>query len=166
MKQSLEQMINLLREQKELLADMLELSHEMRATIVGVRDKKLDDLVRQERAALRKMNAIQSSVAELLTGLAAKLGLKGDVTVGGIVSRVPEAEGSAIKLLQEELKEMLYEFVELSGENQELIDAHFDNMDAVLNLIEGDDQLNNFYGGDGNYASEKASASGIFDNQA
>jgi hypothetical protein len=167
LRQSLEKTADLLREQIELLADITKLSHEMRTVMVSADMSPFNDLVRQERAAISKMNATQRELVSLLPVVSAELGL-GDIeaTLGDIINHAKPEEHSVILPLQRTLKKELNEFLELSNATREVVDLHLECSEILMNFAASEeDPLNNFYGGDGNAAPERMKA-GIFDSKA
>ena len=168
MRQLLADLCGLLSEQKSVLEDMLRLSHEERRVIIGGEAELLEDVVRRELKALSKLNAIEKKRTELHEAISKQFGLPvGDLNVSSIARRAEPDERAAIKKLQTELTALLKQHTEMNMENRELIKAHIEYTDAmVYAMVDPEDPLNNFYGGDGKAAPERKKSTGFFDGRA
>jgi len=165
---SFEQLINLLQEQKKLLTDMLKHSHQIRTIVVGASEERLDSAVRKNLGMIREMKTVGKKQAELLSIVAAELGLgQNEITISAVIAHAGPKERSIVQQLRDELKTGLYELAEMNVINQELIDEHLDYAEIMLEyLAVEDDPLNNFYGNDGGTAPEGARSAGFFDANA
>ena len=168
MRASLGELCNLLIEQKAILERMMELSVEERRVILSGETSLLEDVVRQELRELSKLNAKEKKRAALHKDISVELGLpETDVTVSAIAERVEPDERAAIKKLQTELTALLKQHTDLNTENRELIKAHIEYTEAMLDImVDSEDPLNNFYGGDGKAAQERKKSTGFFDGHA
>ena len=168
MRQSLADLRGLLLEQKSILENMLELSQEERRIIVGGEADKLEDIVRQEMRLLSKLNAIEKRRIAMNPVISAEFGLpENDITVTAIAERAEPDERETIKSLQSELNRLLRQHTELNKENRELIKAHIEYTDAMMDImVDSEDPLNNFYGGDGKAAQDRKKSTGFFDGHA
>lgn len=168
MRQTLEDLYKLLLEQKQLLEVLLELSLEERRIIVSGEAPKLEEVVIKEMRSLSKLNAIEKKRLALHPAIAADIGLTEDeLTVSEIAERADPEERATLRNIQVELTELLKRHKELNKENRELIEAHFEYTDAVLDLIvDFEDPLNNFYGEDGKTTSDRKKTTGFFDGHA
>ena len=169
MRQSLEQLCGLLEEQKGVLESMLELSLEERQIIICGDADRLDGIVRQKHRGVSKLGALEKKRMAILPDVERDLRLPqgGGTTVSLVAKRAEPGEREVIGKLQEELTALLKRHTALNKENHELIKSHFDYADAMLNLmVDPEDPLNNFYGGDGKAAPERKRTTGFFDGQA
>ena len=168
MRQSLETLYSLLLEQKQLLEGLLELSREERRIIISGEASKLEAVVVREMRELSKLNAIEKKRLELHPVIAEEIGLtENDLTVSSIAERSDPDERTTLKNIQFELTELLKQHKDLNSENRDLIEAHFEYSEAVLDLIvDFEDPLNNFYGEDGKTASDRKKTTGFFDGHA
>ena len=168
MRQVLNDLCDLLNEQKVVLESMLKLSQEERRVIVGGEAELLEDIVRSEFKELSKLNAIEKKRVKLHELISAELGLpaKG-LNVSSIVERADPDERGVIVNLQTELTALLKQHTALNMENRELIKAHLEYSDAVLDLmVDSEDPLNNFYSNDGKATPDRKKATGLFDGRA
>ena len=168
MRGSLEELKGLLVEQKSVLTDMLELSREERRIIISGEAEKLEDIVRQEMRTLSKLNAIEKRRTALHHDISAELGIpENDVTVSAIVEHAEPDERDVFKELQAELTVLLKRHTDLNKENRELIKAHIEYTDAMMDiLVDSEDPLNNFYGGDGKTSQDRKKSTGFFNGTA
>jgi len=158
----------LLLEQKSVLEIMLELSREERQIIINGESEKLEDVVRRELRELSKLGAIEKKRTALHNAIAAEFGLpEQGLTVSAIAERAQPDEREAIVKLQKELTAIISQHTLLNTENRELIKAHIEYSETMLDMMVGtEDPLNNFYGGDGKAAPEKKKTTGFFDSHA
>lgn len=168
MRQALEDLYGLLLEQKALLEILLELSREERRIIISGEASKLEGVVISEMRELAKLNAIEKKRLALHPTLAAELNLtENDLTVSDIAEHAEPDERVILKNMQVELTTLLKQHKDLNIENRELIEAHFEYTDAILDLIvDFEDPLNNFYGEDGKTTADRKKTTGFFDGRA
>jgi len=168
MRQSLSELCILLQEQKEVLGNMLELAKEERIIIVGGESEKLENVIRLEIKELNKLGAIEKKRLALHQVIAAELGIQGDeITVSKIAEKAQPEEREAIRQLQTELMPIIEEHAAVNMENRELIKAHIEYSETMLELMVGsEDPLNNMYGGDGRAAPDKKKMTGFYDGHA
>jgi len=168
MRKVLEELCALLTEQKSVLADMLELSKQERQVIIASDAEKLEEVVRLQFKELSKLGRIERSRLALHKAMAAELGLpEGELTVSAIAERAQPDEREVIVALQEELTDVIGQHSVLNKENRELIKSHLEFSETMLDfMIEPDDPLNNFYGGDGRAAEDRKKSTGFFNGQA
>ena len=168
MSHSLEELCGLLAEQKSVLEKMLELSFEERRIIIGDEASLLEGIIRQELRELSKLGAIEKKRTALHKDISAELGLpENEITVSAIIERAEDGERDAIKKLQTELTALINQHTELNMENRELIKAHIEYSESILDLmVDSEDPLNNFYGGDGKAAQDRKKSTGFFDGHA
>jgi len=168
MRQTLSDLCALLREQKEVLSNMLALAKEERQIIISGESDKLEDVIRLELKELNKLGAIEKKRLLLHKVIATELGLQDeDVTVTKIAEKAQPDERDEIKKLQTELIPLIEEHSAVNMENRELIKAHVEYSETMLELMVGaEDPLNNMYGGDGKAAQERKKATGFYDGHA
>ena len=164
MRKVLEELITLLLEQKGVLLNMLDLSREERRVIMNGETEKLEDVVRLEVRELSKLGAIEKKRAALHKAIATELNLPdNDVTVSAIAKRATPDEREVIVKLQSELIALISQHSEINTENRELIKAHLEYSEAMLELmVDSEDPLNNFYGGDGRVSTDRRRSTGFF----
>jgi len=136
---------------------MLELSQEERRIIIGGESDKLENIIRQELRELSKLGALEKKRMALNSRTASELGLPvQDLNVSAIAERVADDEREAIQELQRELTDLIARHKALNVENRELINAHLEYSEMMINLmVDSEDPLNNIYGGDGKTPQEK-----------
>jgi len=168
MRQSLADLCTLLLEQKDVLSRMLELAKEERQIIIGGESEKLEDVIRLELKELNKLGAIEKKRLSLHKVIATELGLGDDeITVSNIAEKSEPDERDAIRKLQTELMPLIEEHSSVNNENRELIKAHIEYSETMLDLMaESEDPLNNMYGGDGRASPERKKSSGFYDGHA
>ena len=168
MRQTLADLCILLQEQKEVLGNMLELAKEERQIIISGESEKLENVIRLEIKELNKLGAIEKKRLALHQIIAAELGLQDDeITVTKIADKAQPEERDAIRKLQTELMPIIEEHAAVNMENRELIKAHIEYSETMLELMVGsEDPLNNMYGGDGRAAPEKKKTTGFYDGHA
>jgi len=166
--QTLGQLIALLKEQKSVLEAMLETSWEERRVIMNGESSRLEEIVRRGFGELKKLNAIEKKRAALHPVIAMEYGLpESGVTISAVAERATPSERETLMKLQVELTSLLRRHSDLNKENRELIEAHFEYTEAMLNLmVDSEDPLNNFYGGDGKAPPERKKTTGFFDGRA
>ena len=168
MRKALEELCALLIEQRDILGDMLKLSQEERQVIIDADHAKLESIVRLELKELSKLGRVEKKRAALHDAIAQEFGLSGqNITVTAIAERAEPDEREAIVALQKQLTDLISRHSELNLENRELIKSHLEYSEAMLELmVEPDDPLNNFYGGDGRAAGDKKKSTGFFSGHA
>ena len=168
MRQVLRELCDLLNEQKGVLEEMLRLSEQERKIIISGEADKLEGIVKLEFRELSKLGAIEKKRMELHKTISEELKLPAkDLNVTVIAQRATPDEREAIKKLQIDLTELIKQHTALNTENRELINAHLDYSEMMMNLMVGsEDPLNNFYGGDGKATEEKKKSTGFFDGRA
>jgi len=147
---------------------MLVLSREKRRIIVECETEKLEQVVRLEMRELSKLGGIEKKRAALNKALAVQLDLpENDITVSAIASRLQPDECDAITDLQKVLTTLIEQHAQLNAENRELIKAHLEYSEAMLEVMtDSEDPLNSFYGGDGKVAKERKKTTAFFNGQA
>jgi len=167
MRQTLADLCILLQEQKEVLGNMLELAKEERQIIIGGESDKLENVIRLELKELNKLGAIEKKRLALHAVIADELALDGDITVSKIADKAEPEEQAAIKTLQKDLMPLIEEHAVINKENRELIEAHMEYSETMLELMVGsEDPLNNMYGGDGKAAPDRKKTTGFYDGHA
>ena len=168
MRPILDELYNLLLEQKSLLETLLELATEERRVIISGEADLLEDVVRKELKELSKLNAIEKKRAALHPQLSAEFGsAEKEITVSAIAARMAPDERETFKKLQTELTALLSQHKELNMENRRLIESHIEYSDAMIDLmVDSEDPLNNFYGEDGKAAPDRKKTTGFFDGKA
>jgi flagellar biosynthesis/type III secretory pathway chaperone len=168
MKLVLKELIDLLIEQKSALSNMLELSQEERRIIISGETEKLENVVRLELRELSKLGAIEKKRTALHKSIATALDLpSNDITVSSIARRAKPDEREAIIKLQSELTNLIERHTSINEENSELIKAQLEYSEAMLELmVESEDPLNNFYGGDGKAAPARKRSISYFNSHA
>jgi len=168
MRQTLADLCALLEEQKAVLESLLELSKEERQIIIGGESDKLENVIRLELRELNKLGAVEKKRMELHKVIAEELGLPAEeLTVSKIASMSQPDESDAIKKLQTDIMPLIEEHAALNLENRQLIEAHIEYSETMLELLVGsEDPLNNMYGGDGKAAPDRKKATGFFDGHA
>jgi len=168
MRSTLVDLCNLLQEQKAVLESMLELAKEERQIIISGESAKLENVIRLELKELNKLGAIEKKRLALHSVIAQELGLQDDeITVSNIADRADPDERDAIRKLQTELMPIIEEHTAVNMENRELIKAHMEYSETILELmVDSEDPLNNMYGGDGKAAPDRKKAKGLYDGHA
>ena len=167
MRQTLTDLCNLLQEQKEVLGNMLELAKEERRIIIGGESDKLENVIRLELKELNRLGAIEKKRLALHSIIAAQLAIDGDITVSKIAEKAQPEERSVIQKLQKELMPLIEEHAAVNIENRELIKAHMEYSETMLELmVDSEDPLNNMYGGDGRATPDKKKSTGFYDGHA
>jgi len=168
MRQVLSDLCGLLEEQKSILENMLKLSQEEKRVIISGEAELLEDIVRGEFKELSKLNAIEKKRVKLHELISAEFGLPVQgLNISSIAQYADTDERELIIGLQTELTTLLKQHTDLNMENRELIKAHLEYSDAVLDLmVDSEDPLNNFYNNDGTAAQDKKKATGLFDSRA
>ena len=163
----LEDLRKLLLEQKTVLEELLGLSLEERQIIISGEAAKLEDVVRREFKGLSKLGALEKKRLLLHKDISAELGIPEDeITVSAIAERAEPGERETLSGIRDELLAMAQKHSEVNSENRELIKSHLEYSEMMLNLmIEPDDPLNNFYGGDGRTANDSKKSTGFFDGR-
>jgi len=167
MRQTLADLCTLLQDQKDVLGNMLALAKEERQIIINGESNKLENVIRLELKELNKLGAIEKKRLALHGVIAAELGLQDDITVTRIADKAQPDERDEIKKLQEELMLLIEEHSSVNLENRELIKAHMEYSETMLELMVGsEDPLNNMYGGDGRAAPDRKKSTGFYDGHA
>ena len=168
MRQLLQDLFDLLVEQKTALENMIGLSYEERHAIIRNDSEEIEKIVHKELRELSRLGAIEKKRAALHPAICDELGLPATgVTVSAIASSAMPDEREAYKKLQTELTQLIDRHTNLNLENRELIKEHLEYTESVLELmVDPEDPLNNFYGGDGKAVREKKRSTGFFDKQA
>ena len=168
MRQTLSDLCGLLQEQKEVLGNMLALAKEEQQIIITGESDKLEDVIRLELRQLNKLGAIEKKRLSLHKTIAAEFGLPDeDITVSKIAEVAEPDECEAIRKLQTELMPLIEEHASVNMENRELIKAHVEYSETMLDLMVGsEDPLNNMYGGDGKAAPDRKKTTGFYDGHA
>jgi len=168
MRASLNELCALLTEQKAVLNDMLKLSEEERRVIIASDTEALEKVVKQELRELSKLSQIEKKRTLLHKTISAEFGVPEEhLTVSAIAECANPDERKAIMTLQAELTEIISAHNAVNTENRALIEAHLEYSETMLELlVEPDDPLNNFYGGDGRAAEDRKKSTGFFNGQA
>jgi len=169
MRQTLADLCTLLREQKDVLESMLKLAKEERQIIIGGESEKLENIIRLELKELNKLGAIEKKRLALHKVIATEIGFKEDedITVSKIAERAEPGEQDAIRSLQEDIIQIIEEHAAVNMENRELIKAHLEYSETMLELmVDSEDPLNNMYGGDGKAAPDRKKSTGFYDGHA
>jgi len=169
MRQTLADLCILLQEQKEVLGNMLELAKEERQIIISGESQKLEDVIRLELKELSKLGAIEKKRLALHKVIALELGFSDDedITVSKIAEKAEPDEHDTIKKLQTELMPIIEEHAAINMENRELIKAHLEYSETMLELmVDSEDPLNNMYGVDGKAAPDRKKSTGLYDGHA
>ena len=100
--------------------------------------------------------------------ISSELGIpENEITVSAIVERAEPGERGIFKDLQAELSVLLKRHTDLNKENRDLIKAHIEYTDAMMDvLVDSEDPLNNFYGGDGKTSQDRKKSTGFFNGTA
>jgi len=168
MRQTLTDLCGLLNEQKQVLKNMLELSTEERQIIVKGDSDNLENVIRLELRELSKLGAIEKRRMALHKIIATEMGIpEAELTVSLIAERAQPDEQNTIRQIQKELTGLIEEHTAINKENRELIKAHVEYSETMLELMVGsEDPLNNFYSGDGRSSPERKKTTGFFDGHA
>ena len=168
MRKVLRELCDLLSEQKSVLEEMLRLSAEERRIIISGEAEQLEAIVKLEFRELSKLGAIEKKRMALHNTISEEFKIPAsDLNVTAIAESASPDEREEIKKLQTELTELIKQHAALNAENRELINAHLEYSDMMMNLMVGsEDPLNNFYGGDGKATEEKKKSTGFFDSRA
>jgi len=168
MRQTLVDLCTLLQEQKEVLGNMLELAKEERQIIINGESENLESVIRLELKELNKLGAIEKKRLALHSVIAAEMGLEDDdITVSKIAEKALPEEQEEIRKLQSELMPIIEEHAAVNMENRELIKAHLEYSETMLDLmVDSEDPLNNMYGGDGRATPDRKKTKGFYDGHA
>jgi len=168
MRQVLEDLLDLLTTQKGLLENLLDLAFQERQAIVKGEHEKLEEVVRSELRELSKLGSIEKKRTALHQTISKEFGLATkEITVSEIIRRALPEEREPLKKIQIELTELIGRHAGVNKENRELIETHREYSEAMLNLlVESEDPLNNFYGGDGKATPDRKKTTGFFDGHA
>ena len=168
MRQAIKELCDLLLEQKTGLEDLLELAQQEKQIIINNEPEKLEGVVRLELKQLSKLGAIEKKRLALHKVIASELKLpEQDLTVSTIANCVEPDERDEITKLQKELVALVSGHTKLNMENRELINAHLEYSEVMMELMVGEeDPLNNFYGGDGKAAPDRKKTTGLFNGTA
>ena len=168
MRQVLQALCDLLDEQKGVLVSLLGLSYEERGVISSGEAELLEGIVRKQLRELSKLNAIEKKRMALHKDISTEFGIpESGITVSAIAERAGPDEREEIQKLQAEMMELIDRHAALNAENRELIEAHLEYSETMLNImVDSEDPLNNFYGGDGRAAAERKKTTVFFDNHA
>ena len=167
MRAILEDLKKLLLEQKTVLEELLGLSLEERQIIVNGEATKLEDVVRREFKGLSKLGALEKKRLMLHKDLAVEFSIpEEEVTVSTIAQRAEQEEREILSSVRDELLTLAQKHSEVNNENRELIKSHLEYSEMMLDLmVEPNDPLNNFYGGDGRTATDGKKSTGFFDGR-
>ena len=169
MRKMLADLCILLQEQKDVLGNMLKLAKEERQIIIGGESEKLEGVIRLELKELNKLGAIEKKRLALHNVIATELGFTEDedITVSKIAEKAEPEERDAIKKLQAELIPIIEEHAAVNMENRDLIKAHLEYSETMLELmVDSEDPLNNMYGGDGRATPDRKKSSGFYSGHA
>jgi len=168
MRQSLADLYDVLEEQKTVLANMLELALQERQILINSESDKLENVIRLELKELSKLGAIEKKRAELSKKIAAELSLDpSDLSITKITEALHPNECVEILEIQKELIKLLDEHTTVNKENRQLIEAHVEYSQMMMEMMVGvEDPLNNMYSGDGRSAESKKRATGLYDGHA
>ena len=168
MRPLIEGLYSLLVLQKGSLETMLELAGDQRRIIISGETDLLEDIVRRELKEVSNLNALEKKRAAMHKDIAAEFGItEKEVTVSAIAERAAPDEREALKELQAELTVLIGQHKTLNKENRELIQTQIEYSDAIMELmVESEDPLNNFYGGDGRTTPDRKKTTGFFDGSA
>ena len=168
MRQVLTELCDLLNEQKDLLNRLLELAKEEQRILINGESDKLEAVVKLELKELSKLGAAEKKRTALNKTIASEFNIPEDgITITSICSSAKPQEQEILLNLQKELLALTEEHSQLNSQNRELIKSHIEYSNAMLELmIEPDDPLNNFYGGDGRAAEDRKKSTGFYSGQA
>ena len=168
MRQLLKDLCGLLKEQKDMLEGMLDMSQEKRLAIINGDTEQLEGIVSKEIREISKLKKIEKRRLEMYPAITAELGLaEAEITVTSISERVWPDEKKALQKLQIELTALVDEHKRLNEDNRQLVETHIEYTEAMMNvLVDSEDPLNNFYGEDGRETPDKKKATGFFDGRA
>ena len=167
MRPILDSLQKLLLEQKTMLEELLALSLEERQTIINGEADKLEDVVRREFKGLSKLGSLEKKRLTLNKDISEEFDIpESEITVSAIAARAQPNESEALTSLRSELLTLAQKHSEVNNENRELIKSHLEYSEMMLNLmVEADDPLNNYYGGDGRSATDNKKSTGFFDGR-
>ena len=168
MRQVLQALCDLLDEQKKVLESLLDMSREERRIITSGEAELLEGVVRMQLRELSKLNAIEKKRLTLHKDVSKEFGIpENEITVSAIAESAEPGEREAIRKLQTEMMELIDRHTAMNAENRELIAAHIEYSETMLNLmVDSEDPLNNFYSGDGKAAAERKKTTVFFDDHA
>lgn len=169
MRQVFEDLRKLLLDQRDVIRSIIPLSQDKREVLLNGESQRLEEIVKKEFSALKKLNAAEKKRADHIILIQNELGLPTatNISISEIAEVASPDERDVLLNLQEELIVALAELTEINKGNQELLIAHFEYTDAMMNLLtEPEDPLNNFYGEDGREVEEKTTSTGFFDSRA
>ena len=167
MKDLLEQLRLLLEEQQQIQQQLLDLSHEKKRVIIENKTERLGEIVQLELRQLAALNALEKRRLKLLLQLSPFCGVPvSDLTVGMLIERAEEQQREPLRRLQRLLVAMLREQTALNSEIKDLLEAHLEYSEVMLNLmVDSQDPLNNLYSGTGRAEDDIKIGTALFDQK-
>ena len=162
-----EQLVALLEEYRDVLQSLLDLSYEKRQTIIEAKTERLSEIVQAELRVLSEMKSLEKRRLTLVNEIAPEFGVPAsELTVSRIADGAEYEQANRLRALLVEMDAIVGSQVQLNSANKELLDAHLEYSEVMLNLmIDSADPLNNFYSEDGSTEGDKKIGIGLFDRQ-
>lgn len=131
----LEELLQVMKEQRRVLGLLLDLETKKRASLVKVDLKELEKIVVSEELLVAEAGEIEERRYRVSCSLAEEMGLiPEEVSISGLRDLFPcQAEG--IEAVRQELQEILGELQELNQQNYDLIQQSLQYVDFAINLI-------------------------------
>lgn len=167
MHSALEGIIAQLQEQKQVLEQLLALSHEKREVIIAGNTDRLTEIVQLELRSLSTIRHIERGREQRVAELSAVSGVPAEtLTISALIELAQGEQRLQLKRLQVELVQLLGAQMTINRLNAQLLETQLEFSNVMLNLLVGtDDPLNNIYSGDGLAAGGMRANVGLFDRQ-
>lgn len=148
--------------------DMNSLSAEKQQVIMRGDTTRLEEIVRQELRLVHESAGLDKKREQAAAQLALEAGIGKDEQIN--ITRLAALGGDGgdrLAALGKELASLLSGQKKLNEASRNLLEAHIEYADVMLNLMVGpEDPLNNIYGAQGTGEKERRQSPGLFDRQA
>jgi len=127
-----DELVRVLREEKNLLANLYKIVSQERDAIVSLQAKELESILREKEEVLMKLSLWENERARILE----KNNLYGQ-SLSEIISHVAETQDvKVLKELYMEMKTLLTAIAEIQKINEQLIDRSIINIGTALKFLE------------------------------
>lgn len=168
MKDLLDQLLLLLEEQQQIQQLLLDLAYEKKQVIIENKTERLSEIVQLELKQLAALNALEKRRLKLMIQLSPLCGVPvAELTVGQLIPHAEEGEQRGrLQELQRRLVAMLREQSDLNRETQDMLEAHLEYSEVMLNLmVDSQDPINNIYSGQGRAEDDIKIGTALFDQK-
>lgn len=158
-------LINALEELLDVHGRLLALSEEKSRAILERDTDALNAVVQQEMRLMQQSNAAEKRRGDIAAELGRLLVIPAKaVTLSSLAKAAPPAEGLRLTELGRELTQLLTAQKETNARVRNMLDAHIEYSDMMLNLMVGpEDPLNNLYSAGGVEKKDMRQSPGLFD---